>query len=58
MTLAVDDLEPAGITTVIVTSADVSGRLVGKRFAPDVFRRHIEEGVALVSQSRRTEEDL
>ena len=49
MTLALDDLEPAGIATVIVTSADVSGRLVGKRFAPDVFRRHIEEGVALSS---------
>jgi glutamine synthetase len=49
MTLALDDLEPAGITTVIVTSADVSGRLVGKRFAPDVFRRLIEEGVALSS---------
>ena len=49
MTLALDDLESADIGTVIVTSADVSGRLVGKRFAPDVFRRLIEEGVALSS---------
>ena len=29
----------------IVTSADVTGRLVGKRFSPDVFRRLIHEGV-------------
>jgi glutamine synthetase len=49
VTLALDDLESAGIRTVIVTSADVSGRLVGKRFAPEVFRRLIEEGVALSS---------
>lgn len=49
MTLTPDDLESADIRTVIVTSADGSGRLVGKRFAPDVFRRLIEEGVALSS---------
>ncbi|MGZ6543847.1 MAG: glutamine synthetase family protein, partial [Actinomycetota bacterium] len=49
MTLALDDLESADVGTVIVTSADVSGRLVGKRFGPDVFRRLIEEGVALSS---------
>jgi glutamine synthetase len=49
MTLALDDLEPADIGTVIVASADVSGRLVGKRFAPGVFRSLIEEGVALSS---------
>jgi hypothetical protein len=47
MTLGLDDLESADVRTVIVTSADVSGRLVGKRFAPDVFRRLVEEGVAL-----------
>jgi len=49
MSLTLDELEPADVRTVIVTSADVSGRLVGKRFAPDVFRRLIEEGVALSS---------
>lgn len=49
MTLALDDLGSADIRTVIVTSSDVSGRLVGKRFSPDVFRRLIEDGVALSS---------
>ena len=49
MTLTLDDLDPADIRTVIVTSADVSGRLVGKRFAPEVFRRLVEEGVPLSS---------
>ena len=49
MTLALDDLEAADIRTVIVTSADVSGRLVGKRFSSDVFRHLVEEGVALSS---------
>ena len=34
MKLALDDLESGRYRTVIVTSADVSGRLVGKRFAP------------------------
>ena len=38
MMLALDDLEAAGFRTVIVTSSDVSGRLVGKRFSLDVFR--------------------
>ena len=49
MTLALDDLGSGDIRTVIVTSSDVSGRLVGKRFSPDVFRRLVEEGVALSS---------
>ncbi|HEY6568068.1 MAG TPA: glutamine synthetase family protein [Actinomycetota bacterium] len=44
-----DDLEEAGIRTVIVTSADVTGRLVGKRFDVTVFRRLIHEGVSLSS---------
>ena len=47
--LALDDLEAADFRTVIVTSSDVSGRLVGKRFSADVFRRLVEEGVALSS---------
>ena len=47
--LALDDLGSADVRTVIVTSSDVSGRLVGKRFSPDVFRRLIEDGVALSS---------
>jgi glutamine synthetase len=44
-----EDLAPEGFRTSIVTSADVTGRLVGKRFAPHVFSRLIEEGVALSS---------
>jgi glutamine synthetase len=44
-----EQLEDAGFTTVIVTSADVSGRLVGKRFPPQIFRRLLHEGVALSS---------
>jgi glutamine synthetase len=44
-----DDLETEGFRTVIVTSADVSGRLVGKRFPPAEFLRRIEEGVTLSS---------
>jgi len=49
MSLRPDDLEGAGFTTVIVTSADVTGRLVGKRFPPDVFLRLVERGVPLSS---------
>jgi glutamine synthetase len=49
MTLAPDDLEAEGFRTVVVTSADVSGRLVGKRFTPEVFRRLKDEGVTLSS---------
>ncbi|MGZ4154733.1 MAG: glutamine synthetase family protein [Actinomycetota bacterium] len=49
MTLSVDDLTTADFRTVIVTSADVSGRLVGKRFAPEVFRSLLDEGVAISS---------
>ncbi|MGZ8629637.1 MAG: glutamine synthetase family protein [Actinomycetota bacterium] len=44
-----DHLTDAGIRTVIVTSADVTGRLVGKRFPVDVFRRLLHEGVPLSS---------
>jgi glutamine synthetase len=47
--LAPEDLEPNGFDTVIVTSADVTGRPVGKRFPPSVFRELLEEGVALSS---------
>lgn len=47
--LAIDDLEREGFTTVVVTSADVTGRPVGKRFSVDVFRRLQEHGVALSS---------
>ena len=47
--LSVDDLDSAGIRTVIVTSADVTGRLVGKRFPPEIFRRLLHEGVTLSS---------
>jgi glutamine synthetase len=49
MTLGVDDLEANGFDTVIVTSADVTGRLVGKRFPPAVFRELLHDGVALSS---------
>jgi glutamine synthetase len=50
VTLRPQDLAPEGFRTVIVTSADVTGRLVGKRFAPEVFTALIEEGgVALSS---------
>lgn len=49
VSLRPEDLAPEGFRTVIVTSADVSGRLVGKRFAPHVFSTLIEEGVALSS---------
>jgi glutamine synthetase len=44
-----DDLADEGIRTVVVTSADVSGRPVGKRFSSDVFARLVEHGVALSS---------
>lgn len=49
MTLSAEDLEAEGFDTVIVTSADVTGRLVGKRFPPSVFRDLLHEGVALSS---------
>ncbi len=47
--LTPDDLEAEGFRTVIVTSADVTGRLVGKRFPPEIFRRLLHEGVPLSS---------
>jgi glutamine synthetase len=49
MTLSPGDLEREGITTVVVTSADVSGRPVGKRVPTEVFRRLEHEGIALSS---------
>jgi len=49
MTIGLDDLEAEGFRTVIVTSADVTGRPIGKRFSPEVFRRLLDEGVALSS---------
>ena len=48
-TFGLDELGDTGTRTVIVTSADVTGRLVGKRFSLDVFRRLIHEGVPLSS---------
>ena len=45
----VDDLAAESVHTVIVTSADVTGRLVGKRFTAEVFRRLLHEGVPLSS---------
>jgi glutamine synthetase len=44
-----EDLEGEGFRTVVVTSADVTGRLVGKRFPPAEFLRRLEEGVTLSS---------
>lgn len=44
-----EDLAAEGFRTVIVTSADVTGRLVGKRFAPETFLRLLHEGVPLSS---------
>jgi glutamine synthetase len=49
VTLEAADLEREGFTTVVVTSADVSGRPVGKRVPTGVFRRLEEEGIALSS---------
>ena len=45
MTLDLSDLD--GFATVIVTSADVTGRSVGKRVSVEVFRRVIHEGIPL-----------
>jgi glutamine synthetase len=47
VTLDLSDLE--AFATVIVTSADVTGRPVGKRVAVDVFRRLVHEGIPLSS---------
>jgi glutamine synthetase len=44
-----EDLAAEGFRTVIVTSADVTGRLVGKRFSPETFLRLLHEGVPLSS---------
>jgi glutamine synthetase len=44
-----DHLATEGFRTVIVTSADVTGRPVGKRFSPEVFRRVRHEGIPLSS---------
>jgi glutamine synthetase len=44
-----EDLRDEGISTVVVTSADVSGRPVGKRFSAEAFDRMLEHGVALSS---------
>ncbi len=44
-----EDLAAEGFSTVVVTSVDVTGRLVGKRFSPDVFLRLLHEGVPLSS---------
>ena len=45
MTLDLSDLD--GFATVIVTSADVTGRPVGKRVSVDVFGRVVHEGIPL-----------
>jgi glutamine synthetase len=47
MTLDLADLD--GFGTVVVTSADVTGRPVGKRVSVDVFGRIVHEGVPLSS---------
>lgn len=47
--LVPDELEHEGFETVVVTSADVTGRLVGKRFSPHAFRRMLHDGVPLSS---------
>jgi len=47
MTLDLADLE--GFGTVVVTSADVTGRPVGKRVSVDVFRKLVHEGIPLSS---------
>lgn len=47
--LALDDLSGEGFSTVVVTSADVSGRPVGKRVPTEVFRRLVDHGIALSS---------
>lgn len=47
--LSIEDLGSGDFRTVIVTSADVTGRLVGKRFPPEIFRRLLHEGVTLSS---------
>ena len=47
--LHTDELDDAGIRTVVVTSADVTGRLVGKRFPVAVFRSLVDDGVPLSS---------
>lgn len=47
--LSPEDLEREGFATVVVTSADVTGRPVGKRVSPEAFRRLLHEGVALSS---------
>jgi len=47
VTLDLSDLD--GFATVIVTSADVTGRPVGKRVSVDVFRRVVHEGIPLSS---------
>lgn len=44
-----EDVRDEGIETIVVTSADVSGRPVGKRFSVDVFERLVDQGVALSS---------
>jgi glutamine synthetase len=47
--LTLDDLAAEGFDTVVVTSADVSGRPVGKRVPTEVFRRIADHGIALSS---------
>ena len=47
MSLGVEELD--GFGTVVVTSADVTGRPVGKRVPVDVFRRVMHEGIPLSS---------
>jgi glutamine synthetase len=47
VTLDLADLD--GFASVIVTSADVTGRPVGKRVSVEVFRRIVHEGIPLSS---------
>jgi glutamine synthetase len=43
--LAPDQLEAAGIETVILAAPDLQGRLFGKRVPPDRFRRLMRDGI-------------
>jgi glutamine synthetase len=45
--LGVDDLDAAGIRTVVVCTPDLHGRLLGRRLTPTSFRRALEGGVDL-----------
>lgn len=45
--LTMDDLGAGGYDTVIVTAPDMTGRLLGKRLTPAMFRELAEPGIAI-----------